>query len=87
MTKVTLQTLKDMEPATIFAKGDKLNYDGGFMKWIAIRGGIWDWAIYYTKNHYENDERIHNWGTKLHDMTKVKELVNCDDEALKMYRH
>ena len=84
MTQITLQMLKDMEPG-IFASGEFL-YDGGMKKWVATRGGIWDWAIYYDLP-YKTDQEVKDMGTKLHEMPKVKELVNCDEEALAMYRH
>lgn len=38
---LTLQMLKDMPMGTIFAQGN----DEG-TKWVAVRGGIHDWAIY-----------------------------------------
>lgn len=85
MKKLTLQQLKDMEPSTRFASGEFL-YDGLFKKWLAVRGGIWDWAIYYGEP-YKDLDWITSWGTKLHDMSKVKELVDCNEKALGMYRH
>jgi hypothetical protein len=84
MTQITLQMLKDMKPGVIFASGEMM-YEGK-NRWIAVRGNIHDWAIYYSYP-FKTDVEIHNWGSKLHDLAKVKELVNCDDEALAMYRH
>lgn len=84
MTKLTLQNLKDMEPG-IFAKGEFL-YDGGFKKWVAVRGNIHDWAIYYGLT-FDDDQKIKDWGTKLHEMPIVQSLVDCEPEALAMYRH
>ena len=85
MTMITLQMLKDMEPDTIFASGVFL-YDGDNKQWVACRGGIWDWAIYYGQV-YDTKEQIQRMGTKLHEMPEVKKLVNCTDEALAQYRH
>jgi hypothetical protein len=63
MSKLTLKQLKEMEPNTIFARGlgfiehpwfnnakKYLEKDGKsiMVKWIAIRGGIHDWAIYHS---------------------------------------
>ena len=84
MKKITLQNLKDMDSG-IFASGEFL-YDGGIKKWLATRGQIHDWAIYYGEI-YDTLENITSWGAKLHEMQKVKELVNCEEEALAMYRH
>lgn len=84
MTEITLQMLKDMAPGTIFASGEMM-YEGR-NKWIATRGmGAPDWAIYYDKP-YKTDGEIQRMGVKLFDMAKVKELVNCDEEAFGMYR-
>ena len=76
--------LKDM-PSGIFTSGQFL-YDGGMKKWVATRGTIHDWAIYYGEV-YDTEQHIKDWGTKLHDMPQVKFLVNADEEAYKMYRH
>jgi hypothetical protein len=84
MTQITLQMLKDMKPG-IFATGEFL-YDGGMKKWVATRGDIHDWAIYYGQP-FKTDQQIKDWGTKLHEMPEVRKLVNCTDEALAMYRH
>lgn len=51
---LTLQELKDMDPDTIFATGTTTDDSAGInmtgsgreLRWVACRGGIWDWAIY-----------------------------------------
>jgi hypothetical protein len=103
--KLTLEQLKQMEPDTIFASGTTTidhPWEHGktaYVKWIAIRGGIYDWAIYHSfdsnlmmdesddKHRYASNRMIANHGSKLHDMDKVRELVPCDKDALEMYRH
>ncbi len=51
--------------------------------WVAVRGGIHDWAIYkedpQTGVGYPN-------GSKLMDEDLIKKLVPADDEAMAMYR-
>lgn len=85
------------------SEGGNLEEDGRHtkVKWVAIRGGIHDWAIYHSLDanlepsdnldgisHLEvSDERIARGGAKLHDEEKIKEFVPCDDEAFRMYRH
>jgi hypothetical protein len=83
MQVITLQMLKDMQPG-IFKSGEFL-YDGGIKKWVAVRGGYWDWAIYYDLP-YKSEPEIASMGAKLHEMPIVKELVNCDELAFEMYR-
>lgn len=102
--KLTLQQLKDMKPDTIFASGittipDFWSPGVVNIKWVAVRGGRHDWAIYHSydsyfmRNAFYADVRhiadieIARMGAKLHDMEKVQELVPCDKEALQMYRH
>ena len=112
--RLTIKKLKALKPDTIFAKGygkilhpwfnDAKNIDKDNLtkvKWVAIRGGIYDWAIYHSMDanlepadYFDGDthlkaswERIARHGAKLHDMEKVLEFVPCTKKALLMYRH
>lgn len=85
------------------SEGGTLEPDGRStkVKWVAIRGGIHDWAIYHSMDgnfvqaDYFDDpihllaskESIARRGAKLHQEEDIKKLVPCDDEAFKMYRH
>jgi hypothetical protein len=68
MTELTLQDLKELAPNSIFASGEILDNpegvnmtgSGKMLRWVAVRGGIHDWAIYchfadktkeWIKNH------------------------------------
>ena len=104
---LTIETLKAMESSKIFATGlEEIPhpwYTGSIIvRWVAIRGGIHDWAIYHSlsTNLYHDrevdgcechlrssEESIASHGAKLHDMEMVQKLVPCDEEALRMYRH
>lgn len=79
---LTIEDLKAMKPETIFASG---NVDG-LTKWVAVRGRIWDWAIYIGIFTWANEE-IARAGIKIHDEAMIKMLVPCDKEAFDMYRH
>ena len=91
---LTLEKLKEMKPDTIFAKGEivdspdgiNMTNSGKMLKWIVIRGGIHDWAIYchLAEKDYE---WIKDYGDKVHSKENIKKLVSCDDEAFKMYRY
>ncbi len=92
--ELTLQQLKDMKSHTVIAKGETAVEDYWDaskemqINWVAIRGGIHDWAIYYQladKNW--NTEMIIEQGEKMHNETSIKKCVPCDEEAFKMYRH
>ncbi len=91
---LTLQDLKDMEPDTIFAsgmvsdneKGVNMDNSGKLLRWVAVRGGIEDWAIYCGPEDW-SEERVASNGNKVHNEKNIKRLILCDDEAFKMYRH
>ena len=90
---LTVKMLKDMPPKTMFASGTvedspegvNLTNSGCELKWVAIRGGIWDWTIYI---HF--DEHTAEWimrhGDKVYNPHNIRKLVPCDDEAFEMYR-
>ena len=90
---LTLENLKEMEPDTIFAKGivlddsDGVNMSnsGSEMKWVAVRGGIHDWAIYCGLQHDYLGVKMH--GDKVFMEEHIKKLVPCDDAAFDMYRY
>lgn len=91
---LTLKDLKAMQSNLIFATGVVENSplgifmsrSGGMLRWVAVRGGIWDWAIYC---HWEDKSKewIRDYGDKVHDEVIIKTLVPCTDEAFKMYRY
>ena len=91
---LTLQKLKDMAADTIFATGvtvdgyDAVNMygNGDELRWVAVRGGIHDWAIYVGPSDW-SEEDIKLSGDKVHNKISIKELVPCDEEALEMYRN
>lgn len=84
---MTLEELKQMPSNTVFASGitndERLFREP--VKWIAKRGVIHDWAIYYDKA-FKSEDQIKSWGTKLYSPSIIKELVPCDEEMLQMYR-
>jgi len=91
---LTLQNLKDMEPREIFATGTapddsvgiNMTNSGAELRWVAVRGGIEDWAI-YVGGATNTQTMLRDYGDKIHDKETIKKLVPCDDEAFKMYRH
>jgi len=91
---LTLEELKNMKPDTIFCSGVIENSslgifmtrDGGMLRWIAIRGYKWDWAIYLGWE-YRSKEWLMDHGDKVHDKKVIRRLIPCSDEAFKMYRY
>lgn len=90
---LTVKMLKAMPEGTIFAHGEtvdspegiNMNNTGQPLHWIAKRGIIHDWAIYCAPADW-NDARIAATGDKIGMPHNIKKLVECDDEALEMYR-
>ena len=90
---LTVKMLKDMPEHTVFATGLMFdNEEGLFMsgsgkelRWVAVRGGIWDWSI-YTHFADRSIEWIQREGDKVRDDTNIKKCVECDAEAFAMYR-
>ena len=111
---LTLEKLKAMSPNTIFAHGrgkiehpwfnQAKNIDENNeteVNWVAVRGGIHDWAIYHSLNanlepadyfdgvtHLSaSNDQISLHGEELYYEQKIKEFVPCDEEAFKMSRY
>ena len=90
---LTLEKLKSMEQFSVFAVGTTVDSPEGInmtnsgrkLRWVAVRGGIHDWAIYCHWDEYGYDW-IKQFGDKVHDEDNIRKLVPCDDESFKMYR-
>ena len=83
------------------SEGGTLESDGRSTKirWVAIRGYIYDWAIYHSMDanfivadylddpsHLEIDDiMIADFGAKLHREENIRKFVPCTDEAFEMY--
>ena len=91
---LTIVKLKEMKPNTIFLSGmsidspEGINMDrsGKMLHWVAIRGGIHDWAIYCGLQDWSK-ELVASNGNKVTFEETIKRLVPCDEEAFKMYRY
>lgn len=90
---LTLQELKDIEPNTMFATGLTVDSPDGVnmtnserpLRWVAVRGGIHDWAI-YIQNSGWGEAQVRSNGDKVRREEHIKKLVPCDDQAFAMYR-
>jgi hypothetical protein len=92
---LTVEKLEKMEPDTVFATGIIIDSDdlggivlhsaGSKLRWVAVRGAIPDWAIYYHDYNFP-ESYIKSYGIKLYNIKVVKKLVYCDKKALKAYR-
>lgn len=85
---LTIEKLKEMEPG-IFASGvtkdPRLHKELTF-RWVAVRGGKHDWAIYYHGVE-KREDYVATFGDKCYTPDVIRELVHCDDEAFALYRY
>ena len=88
-----IKMLKAMPPQTLFAcgitvdgpEGINMTESGNMLRWVAVRGGIWDWSIYVGLAINTNED-IKRFGDKVYAYSTIRRLVPCDDEAFAMYR-
>lgn len=92
---LTLDQLNRYKPGDIITKGTTSNSEEGIfmtshapgreLLWVAKVGGINDWAIYIG---WKDGGMTHviQYGDKVTDITNIRKLVPCTDEALEMYR-
>ena len=109
--KLTIDDLMAMDPHTIFASGTFYDDLGGCniantgkeVPWVAVRGGIHDWAIYCQNPHYVESEdiptimlgmggrwdndKITRLGDKIFTEKNIRKLVPCTKKAFEMYRY
>lgn len=86
--------LMDMPPDTIFAQGEiidspegvNMSNSGKLLKWVACRGGYYDWCIYIQFAIHDFDY-VKRMGDKIITEFYIKRLVPCDDEAFELYRY
>lgn len=71
------------------------------VKWVAVRGGVRDWAIYHSlggnlcqEEYFDCDchllstwHQLAHHGEKLHHMDEVRKWIPCTDDAFALYRH
>lgn len=90
---LTIEKLKEMEPG-IFMRGEIIDSPEGInmensgkqLRWVAVRGsGYYDWTIYCYLAEKDWDF-IKTQGNKVTGEVNIKKLVECDDEAFKIYR-
>ena len=83
---LTILKLKELKPG-MFASGvttnPRLHKDP--VRWVAVRGDIHDWTIYYHHAHH-SEQFVCRSGDKCFTTEVIKELVPCDEEAFGMYR-
>ncbi len=90
---LTIEKLKEMKQG-VFNSGTvsdnsvgiNMANSGKLLRWVAVRGAIYDWAIYC---HWADKpiEWVARHGDKIHFEEHIKKLIECNDEAFQMYRN
>jgi predicted lipoprotein with Yx(FWY)xxD motif len=90
---MTIEKFSKIEAHSPMCHGESIdNYTGinlsnsdQKLKWVAIKGGAEDWAIYagFTYHTYED---IARGGDKVVMEKNIRKLVPCDDEVYSRYR-
>jgi len=87
-----------IEHNTIFAQGifldDYLGYPiqetGNVVKWVAVKGDVEDWAIYYQPPYLGqlvwDFQQVAEQGDKPHHPVWIGKLVPCDNAMRGLYR-
>jgi hypothetical protein len=89
---LTVEKLKAMEENYMFKYGTvevEDYWDASktmSVDFVAVRGRIWDWTIYYYLSGEHSEGWIRDYGDKMTNMNSIRKCVECDDESLKLYR-
>lgn len=85
---MTIQKLRSLAPHAEIARGEcplpELDLD--YVKWVAVRGYILDWAIYLSPYKEDDYAKVSCYGAKLCNSKAIKRLVPCTAEAYRRYR-
>lgn len=92
--KLTLDIFKMIPYGEVFAsgilpnneKGLFMNRDKGYLRWVAKKGRIDDWAIYC---HWIDKpfEFILSNGDKIASERNIRRCISCTDEVFNKYRY
>jgi hypothetical protein len=78
--------LETMSPRTAFATGETDILEKFPCRWVAVRGDVYDWAIYYHRLD-RSVAQVQFEGDKVFTAERIRALVPCDDEAFALYRY
>lgn len=88
MSTFNLIKLQSLAPFGEIARGSGPlpELDIAHVHWIAVKGMVNDWAVYFSSND-EDYKSIAESGNKLYLLNAVKRLIPCTKNVLRRYRH
>lgn len=89
--KLTLKEFKLCVSSCVLAEGIRtLDLDDGegerTYNFVAVKGKVNDWAVYYSYDIHKHLEHVRRLGTKAYDMKLVRALIDCSEDVYKLYR-
>lgn len=87
MRELTLKQLENAQPFEVMETGvvTEPQLANEPVRWVAVRGGAPDWAIYYHREA-NGIEFAKEQGDKVTTANLIQNLVPCTQEALSRYR-
>ena len=90
----TTKDLYDLDPDTVFAKGEMEDSPDGLhmtgsgqpLRWMAKTGAADDWCI-YCSHRDASDLHLLRLGQKVADKNNIRKCVPCTDDVLSRYRY
>lgn len=82
-----VQQIADALPRQVFLSGSGVypEISGIRIKWVAVRGNILDWAVYYDRVDVDEDI-IARKGDKMYDQDLVARVTGATAACMKYYR-
>jgi hypothetical protein len=82
-----MKNLEEAKPFSVLATGvvTEPMLDAYPVRWVAVRGGVADWCIYYHRED-SSIQFVRESGEKVTTANIIENLVPCTKEVLKQYR-
>ena len=95
MEKLTFDEFKKLEHGKVFATGILPNSsegilvtnNGGKLRWVAVKEGIEDWAVYFYWAKDSSIDFVKNHGNKVTTEEYIRRCVPCSNEVFDLYRY
>jgi hypothetical protein len=91
---ITLKKFLKLPPNRVFATGESVDSPEGLfmtgsgnpLRWVAVKGGNQDWALYTQQTHWSY-EMVERNGDKVNDEANILRALEVSPKVLERYRH